>query len=83
MAELVRKTQCAQRANGVREERMRPIERMNEPFAIGNVRPACRLDRAGTFERQLVKSRSHRSPPECAFTHEPPEIPVGADVVEP
>ena len=53
---------------------------MNPPS--GNRRPAPGLHGAGHLERKRVEAQLPRFRLELAFTREPPQIAVGADVVE-
>ena len=54
MSEQMRKGERAQRADGVDEERVRAVERV-DVAAVGNRGPAARLHRAAHFQRELVE----------------------------
>ena len=56
-------------------------EWMNPP--VGQARPAPRLHRAADLQRQLVEARLPRARLDPPFAREPPQVAVGADVVEP
>jgi hypothetical protein len=81
LPEGVRKRQRAERAQGVDEERVRAIERV-DVAAVGQLRPAPRLDRAAHLQRQLVVAHLPLGRLEAPFAGEPPQVAVGTDVVE-
>ena len=70
LAKLMRQGKGAQGAHGVGEKRVRAVEGMNESLAIGDVRPALCLHRAGTFQRELVKSALPGVFRNAAFVHQ-------------
>ena len=79
--ELMRQGERAQRADRVDEERMRSVERVDEASAR-NLRPPGGLDRAAHLQRELVERDLIGGRIEPPRTRQPPEIAVGADVVE-
>ncbi len=81
MAEAVRDRQGPKRADGVDEERVRAVERVDEPAARDR-RPPRGLDGAAHLQRQLVELALPLGRVDPAFARETPERAVGADVVE-
>ncbi len=74
--------QRAQRAERVDEQRMRAVERVDET-AVGQLRPAAGLDSAAHFQRELVEPQFPVACGHASFARQPPQVAVGADVVEP
>jgi hypothetical protein len=81
VAEQVRNGRRTQGADRVDEQRMRAVERVDEA-AAGDFRPARHLDRTADFQRQLIEGDLPFRRVEAPFAREPPQVPVGADVVE-
>ena len=81
MAEEVRERERAKRTEGVDEQRVRAVERMDEA-AARNRRPAPRLHRAADLQRQLVEPDFPVGRVDATFTRQSPQRTVGADVVE-
>ena len=81
LAQHVRERQGAQRADRVDEQRVRPVERMNEA-AGREARPAVGLHGAAHLERELVEAGLPLARLDAPFAREPPQVSVGADVVE-
>ena len=82
MAELVRHGQRTQRAHRVHEQRVRAVERVDITPAVRGGRPARRLHRPGDLQRQLVEVLLALVERDLALAHQPPQVPVGGDVVE-
>ncbi len=81
MAESVAERESTHGTDGVYEERMRAVERINIA-AAGNRRPARRLNCSRTFKRKFVEVPFPFVLFELAFVHQPKKIAIGADVVE-
>src|SRR4051812_44201891 len=62
---------------------MRPVERVDEPFSIRCPGPARRLNRTGNFQGQLPQVLLRGRRVQFSLAHQPPEIAVRGDVVEP
>ena len=82
MAEPVGHRQGAQRADGVGEERVRPVEGVDEAAAVLGAGPAPGLDGSGAFQRQGVEIPFPGVGGDFPLVHQPGEVAVGADVVE-
>jgi hypothetical protein len=74
LPEPVRQRQRAQRSDGVDEQRMRAVERMNEA-AVGQARPARRLHGAADLQGQLVGPLLPVGCAESLFTRERQSVP--------
>ncbi len=82
LPEQVAEREGAQRADRVDEQRVRTVERVDEPAAV-QARPASRLHRAADLQRQLVEAAFPLARVDPLLTRQPPQVSVGADVVEP
>ena len=80
--QLMPQSQNTQRTYRIREKRMRPVERMNEPQPLVNRRPARRLHRPGHPERQSVEFRLPPIVPDTPLVHQPQKIPVSTHRTE-
>ncbi len=74
-------SQRPQRSDRIHEQRMRTVERVDEP-AVRQRRPSPSLHRAADLERQLVAGDFPCAGLEAALTSETPQRAVGAHVVE-
>ena len=74
--------QRAQRADGVHEERVGAVERV-DVAAIGQPGPPFRLHRAADLQGELVEAQLPGRRVDPALARQPPQPAVGADVVEP
>ena len=83
MPELVAHRECSQRADRVAKERMRTVERVDVTVPVGRPRPAGRLHGAAHLERQFAEIEKMLIPMNAAFEHQPADVAIGADVVEP
>ena len=81
LTETVGQRQRAQRSDRVDEQRVRAVERVDEA-AGRQPRPAPRLDGAADFQRELVEAPLPVARLDAPLARQPPEIAVGADVVE-
>jgi len=72
-----------QRAQGVREERMRAVERVNVAATIAQERPACRLHGPAHFQCQLAALPFELTGGALAFPDQAPQVSVSAHVVKP
>ena len=72
----------AQRAHGVREERVRAVERVDEAAAVGGPRPAPGLHRAARLEGELAQVALAALGLVAALEGEAPQRAPRADVVE-
>jgi hypothetical protein len=81
LAEHVPERQCAQRPDRIHEQRVRAVEGVDEA-AVGQRRPAPRLNGAAHLERQLVEPELPRVGLDPFLARQPSQIPVGAHVVE-
>ena len=82
MTQLMRHRQRSQGPNGVHEQRVRPVEGMDESSAIRNLRPARRLDGTGHFQRHFVEIVLTLLERNLPLTHEPPKVPVSGNIVK-
>ena len=82
MAKLMRKRQRSAGANRIDKQRLRAVERIDVAGAVGRFRPARRLHRAADFKRQLKIASLPGVVRHAPFVHQPPQVAVGADVVE-
>ena len=82
VTELVRQRERAQRPNSVDKQRVRAVERVDIAAALRQARPAAGLHRAADFERQLAEVLAPRVVCDLPLAPEPPQVAVGADVVE-
>ncbi len=83
LTEDVAECQRAQRSHRIDEQRMGAVERVDVPAAVRQSRPSPRLHCTADFQRQLVEAALPLAGRDASFTHEPPQVAVGADVVEP
>ena len=81
VAELVGDGQRAAGADRVDEQRVRAVEGVDVAGAVGGGPPAGRLHRAADLEGQLVEVAA-AAVVDAPFAQQPPEVAVGADVVE-
>src|SRR3954451_16436255 len=83
MAEFVAKRQSAKGTNRVHEEGVRTVERIYVSTAARDSRPASCLNRTRTFDGQLVEVPLPLAFFNLAFVHQPEQVPISADVIEP
>ena len=83
MAQAMGQGQHAQRADRVGKQGVRPVERVDVSIAVARTAPASRLHGAAGFEGQFIQLALPGVVPKAAFEHQPPQIAVGADIVEP
>jgi hypothetical protein len=81
MTEPISERQRSQGTNCVHEQRVRAVERMDEP-ALRGCRPASRLYGATDTERKLVEAQLPVARVDAAFAHQTPQRAVRAHVVE-
>jgi hypothetical protein len=81
LSQQVGQRQRAKRPDGVHEQRMGAVERVDEP-AIGQRRPAAGLHGSAHFQRELVEVHFPRVRLDPILARKTPQISVGADVVE-
>ena len=80
---LMRHRERAQGSHRVHKQRMRPVEGINVAIPLLSITPPGRLDSPGDLQRQLQKIvllLVWRDPP---LPHQPPQVAIGGDVVEP
>ena len=82
VAELVRDDEGAHRADGVGEERVRAVERINVAPAAGDLGPARGLHGPGAFEGEFVEIPFPGVGGNASLHHETEKISVGGNVVE-
>ena len=75
--------QAPQRADRVAEERVRAVERIDVAVAVDRRAPAAGLHCPAGTQGQLVEFQFAGIARDAAFEHQPAEVAVGADVVEP
>src|SRR5262249_51676581 len=81
VAEHESKSQRSQRADGVDEQGVSAVKRVNEP-AVADRRPPPRLHGAADLQRELIEVKLPLAREYASLAREPPEIAVGADDVE-
>ena len=82
VAELMGQGQGPQGADRVREEGMRPVERVDVAEVGSERRPARGLHRAADLEGQLVEARLPTVLADAPLAHQAQQVPVRAHVVE-
>ncbi len=82
VSEAVRESQNANRSDRVGKQRVRSVERMDEPRTVGGGCPACCLHRTGHLDGELIKFEFTRVVWKPPFQHQSSQIAIGRKVVE-
>ena len=82
MAKLMCKCERSTGANRIDKQRLRAVERIDVAGAVARFCPPGGLHRPADFKRQLEIAPLPGVVRHAPFAHQPPQVAVGADIVE-